>query len=81
MFNFLLVCWSFFLGPKSEFSVAEVRLQQGGLYPRFMSEAEGDLWAGLDAWTWLCEQRSAAAGDFQAQWLTRGEDERVRAAE
>lgn len=45
-----------------------------------MSEAEGDLWAGLDAWPELCKHRFAASRDFQAQWLTGREDERVRAA-
>lgn len=42
-----------------------------------MPEAEGDLWAGLDAWAWLYKRRLASSGDFQAQRLTRGEDERV----
>lgn len=60
--------------------MAEVRLQQGGLYQRFMSEAEGDLWAGLDSRAGLCKHRVASSWDFQAQQLTWGKDERVRAA-
>lgn len=63
-----------FLGAESEFSVAEVRLQQAGLHPKFMPQAKGDAQPGF------CEHRDAASRDFQAQQFNEREDERVREA-
>lgn len=60
--------------------MAKVRLQQGGLYQRIMSKAEGERWAGLDAYDGLRQQRIASSGDFPAQWLTGGQNEGVREA-
>ena len=72
-----LCCGCSFLGSRSEFSVAEVWRQQGGLHQRFMSEAEGDLWAGLDAGAGLCKHWVASSWDLQAQRVTWREDDRV----
>lgn len=72
--------WLLLVGSRSEFSVAEVWRQQGGLHQGFMSEAEGDLWAGNDAGAGLCKHWVASSWDLQAQRLTRGEDGRVWAA-
>lgn len=60
------------LGAESEFSVAEVRLQQGRLHPKFTLQAKGDAQHGF------CEHWAAASRDFQAQQLDEREDERVR---
>lgn len=69
--------FNFLLGTKPEYSVAEVWLQQGGLYKRFMSEAEGQHRAGLDACDGLHQHWIASSGDFQAQRFTGGENEGV----
>lgn len=60
-----------FSGAESEFSVAEVRLQQGGLHPKFMPQAEGVARPGFR------EHGAAASRDFQAQRLTERKDEWV----
>lgn len=59
------------LGAGFEHSVAKVRLQQGGLHPRFVSEVEGEHRAELDdARRGLGQHGAAAAGDLQTQLLT-----------
>lgn len=65
----LLTIAVIFPGAEPEFSVAEVRLQQGGLHPKFVPQAEGDVRPGFR------EHGAAASRDFQAQQLTEAKDE------
>lgn len=70
----MLTVVAIFSGAESEFSVAEVRLQPGGLHSKSMPQAEGDARPGLH------EHGAAASRDFQAEQLTERKDERVREA-
>lgn len=69
-----------FEGAGPELSVAEVRLQQRGLHPWFVSEAEGEQRAGVRAARGPRQLRPTSAGDFSPQHLTGGEDTGVHPA-
>lgn len=75
--NFSLGLSDHLAGSRSEYSVAEVRLQQGGLHPRPVPEAEGEPRAGPDAGFGLGELRAAPPGDLPAQHPAGGQDQRV----